>query len=359
MKYTTKEKFKDFGREVEVKEFTPSSIDDYYKAVPRFGTEWYEGWLSASVISASGKHYAFVRGYERESSNIILTFKMRDDLLDVSSKLIDKLYLGKTFFDKIEGQEAAIIKSPPSKHTFQIELKVNKIHWQEDNGDVDLHYESLGPALSWYIPAGRVKEELYYTAEVFRITGKVLGDPVNGYGSLDQAWITPGISWFASKGFLFFEDVWVVWANRYADGSTDYGVVIFGPENWNVCFYIDGGKAYTPKNNTIDIKWADERYPSKVDLALDNKTFQFEWNCERRLLEVKGMALWANGRMINLAKKEKPVEGYAWVEDIIFHQRNIPYSVLKGGTTLLSRLPNSLKSRAITKMFSKGLKKEK
>ncbi len=358
MKYTTEEKFKDFGREVIVKSFTPSSIDDYFKTTPRFGTVWYEGWLSASVNSASGQRYGFVRGYEKTSSNLMLSFKMRDDLLDVSSKLFEKLYLGKIVFDRVEGQEVAIIKSYPSKHNFQIQLNVNKIHWQEDNGDIDLQYESLGPALSFYIPSGRIKEELYYTAEVFRITGKVLGETVIGYGSLDQAWITPGISWFSSKGFLFFEDVWLIWANRYPDGSTDYGIVIFGPENWNICFYVDGGQAYTQKNNTIDIKWAEEGYPLKVEIAMDNNKFQFQWNCERRLLEVKGMALWANGRMINLAKKEKPVEGYAWLEDIIFHKRNTPYSVLKGGTTFLARLPNFLKSRLMMKIFSKGLKDE-
>ncbi len=357
MKKTNEELFRDLGKEVIVTPFTSNSICDYFKTTQKFGTVWDEGWLSASVKSASGQRFGFVRGYEKTSSNVILSFKMRDDLLTVSTKLFDKLYAGKIIFERVDGQEAAIVKSYPSKkHNFQIELNPHKIHWQEENGEIDLHYESLGPALSWYVPSGRIPEELYYTAESFRITGKVRGEDVIGYGSLDQSFITPGIDWFASKGFLFFEETWLIWANRYPDGSTDYGIVIWGPENWNVCFYVDGGQAYAPKNNTIDVKWAEEGYPLKVDVTMDNNKFQFQWNCERRILEVKGLALWGNGQMINLAKKDKPVEGYAWNENVLFHKKNISYSFLKRALTIMTHLPDFLKNRVYGKMFASGLK---
>ena len=356
MKKSNEEMFKDFGYEVIAAPFTPGSISDYFRTTQKKGLEWAEGWLSVSLQSDNGQRYGFVRGYEKTSSNLILSFKMRDDLLDVSSKLFKKLYTGKIVFDLTDGQEAVVIKSNPSKHNFHIQLNVNKIHWKEESGDIDLQFESLGPAFGYYIPGGRIKEELYYTEELFRATGKVLGETVNGYGSLDQVWLPPGIDWFESKGFLFFEDQWIVWANRYPDGSTDYGLVISGPENWNICFYADGGEIYTPENNNIDIKWAEEGYPLKVDVAMDNNRLQFQWTCKQRILEVKDMGLWANGQMINLAKKNKPVEGYAWFEGILFHKRNIPYSFLKSGSGIVSKLPNSLKSHVYEKMFSRGLK---
>ncbi|HQP29721.1 MAG TPA: hypothetical protein PLB81_00215 [Deltaproteobacteria bacterium] len=355
LKYSNQSLFQDYGREVIVTPFVPGSIDDYFRTTSRQGLLWDEGWLSASLQSASGKRYGLVRGYEKTHSNIIISFTMRDDLAGVSTRLFKKLYTGKIAFDRIDGKDAAIVKSYPARHSFEIQLGVHKIHWREEGGVVDLEFESLGPALSYYFPGVRIKEGLYYTAEVFRCTGTIRGERVSGYGSLDQAWLPRGMDWFQSKGFLFFEDLWLVWANRYRDGSTDYGVVISGPENWNVCFAVDGTEVTAPTENAVAVTWAPQGYPARVDVTMDHGQRQFQWHCQRRILEVKGMALWANGQMVNLARKEPPVEGYAWVEGITFHRKHIPYPLARFGSRCLMHLPDSLKSRIYERMFLSGM----
>jgi hypothetical protein len=49
--------------------------------------------------------------------------------------------------------------------------------------------------------------------------------------------------------------------------------------------------------------------------------YRFIWTCNSRLAEIKGFVLWANGQMVNTARKDTPVEGFSWTE---FRQRPFP-----------------------------------
>ncbi len=37
------------------------------------------------------------------------------------------------------------LKSYPAKNNFKIELEVNRFHWEEENGEIALHFNALGP----------------------------------------------------------------------------------------------------------------------------------------------------------------------------------------------------------------------
>ena len=156
---------------------------------------------------------------------------------------------------------------------------------------------------------------MYYTSEQHKVSGTILGEAVSGFGGLDQCWLPAGVTWFQSKTFLNLYDYWFYWANRYADGSTDYGLAFHGPGNSNLCFYGDEGKASVSTETEVEfnIRWAAEGYPEEINIKTGSH--QFRWTCDSRATPMPQEALgWTTGRVINLSKKDLPVEGNSNIE---------------------------------------------
>ncbi len=312
MKRNLDETAKAYGTDTIISSFTPQSIEEYSRTTTRFGLGWDSAWIYCSLTSAGGQKYALMRGYEKTSSSLFMTNRLLEDTRGVSPRMYKSLYIGPSFFDQVPGQKTLRVKSYPSKHNFQIDLEAGRFHHQEENGNIDLFFESLGPACRFLIPGARIKEDLYYTSELCSVKGKVEGEEVTGFGGLDQAWLPHGIGWAQSKCYLYFEEYWLVWANLYADGSVDYGIAGYGPGGWSLGYYVRDGRPYPSNDNSYKMEYADEGYPLKAEFKLGSN--EFKWSCNCRLNEVKGHVLHVNGQMMNTAVKEKPVDGFSWIE---------------------------------------------
>lgn len=313
MQKTREEVAQEVGAEVIGSYFTPQRIEEYYRTTERFGLTWDTGWIWGEVWTESGQRYTLCRGYEKASTNQILVCKLTDDLGRTSEKLYKHLYMGPMYFEMSADGEKVLLKSYPSKNNMKIELGVGTYHWEEENGEIDLHFDRLGPAFRFLSPAAATGEEVYYTSEVCRIEGVVQGEKVKGFGALDQAWLPPGVGWTQCKTYKYLQDYWIVFTNRYADGTIDYGISLYGAGNWNYGYYVDNGKAtLSMENNRFDMTWAEEGYPKKASLKMG--PVNLEWTVKSRMYEIKGNVIWAAGQMINLDKKEKPVESTSWVE---------------------------------------------
>lgn len=312
MNKTRDETAREVGTEVIGAPFTPTSIDEYYRETMRFGLTWDQAWLAGEVVTEDGKRYAFCRGYEKASTNLMLSQKLNPDLSKTSEKLYKHLYMGPMHFDKVEGKEMIVLKSYPAKNNFKIELEVNRFHWVEENGEIDLYFKALGPAFRWVSPAGKTNEELYYLAEYCEITGTVLGEAVTGFGSLEHDWLPPGIGWTQGKVYKYLQDFWVVFANRYEDGSVEYGLCQYGAGNWTAGFFVEDKNPYVSMDNEFKMDWAEEGYPREGAFRMG--PHKFKWIVKSRLFEIKGNVIWATGQMINQARKDLPVHSYSWIE---------------------------------------------
>lgn len=308
-----------YGTEIMAASFTPGSLEDYFRRTVRFGLIWDYGWLYAAVTSKGGQRYALHRGYEKASTNHVLTCKLQKDLSSVARKLYKHLYMGPAFFERLEEKNRILVTSYPARNNFKIEIEVNHFHWQEEEGAIDLQFEALQPACRWLNPGAGIQEDLYYTSELCQVTGTVLGEEVSGFGGLDQAWLPPGIGWTQCKIYQQIQDFWIVWANRYGDGSIEHGIGQYGAGGWNLGFFVQGGRPFISTDNVFLMTWAEEGYPLKADLEMG--PHRFTWTCNSRLAEIKGVVLWANGQMVNTARKDTPVEGFSWIE---FRQRPLP-----------------------------------
>jgi len=102
MKKTRDEIAKEVGKEVIGVPFIPDSIDDYFRTTEKFGLTWDSCWISGEVVATNGKRYAFCRGYEKASTNLILSQNLvLDDLSQQSSKLYKRLYMGPIILARI------------------------------------------------------------------------------------------------------------------------------------------------------------------------------------------------------------------------------------------------------------------
>ena len=262
------------GTETIISSFNPV-IEDYLRTTTRLGLGWDSAWIYAIVKTASGQRYSLTRGYEKASASMFMSCKMLDDTSEVSPRLFKRLYMGPILNQRIPDHDMVVVQSYPSKHNFKVEIKPNRYHWQEENGEVDLHLEALGPACRIISPGGRINEEMYYTSELCSVKGSIMGEEVTGFGGMDQSWLPHGIAWTQSKTYLYMESYWLVWANRYEDGTTDYGIAGCGPGGWNLSFYVRDGQPVFSNDNEFKVEYADAGYSTEMDIRLGANRFKW------------------------------------------------------------------------------------
>ncbi|MFC1822182.1 hypothetical protein ACFL9T_05710 [Thermodesulfobacteriota bacterium] len=315
MTKNSEELAKEYGIEVYTTSFTPDSLDDYSRTSNRFGLVWDQAWAYTTVTSVSGQRYAFIRGYEKAVTGMTMSSKLTEDMNMVSPRTFDHLYIGPVYFDLVEEKEMFRIKSWPARNNFQFDVAVNRMHWQEENGELDLHWEALGPACRILTPGAKIQEDMFYTSEICEVKGTVHGEEVSGFGGFDQCWLPPGIGWTQGKIYTYVQNYWIPWANRYADGSIEYGVTTFGAGDWSVGFFVENGKPYISNDNEINMTWGDyegDRVPLNADVR--HGQHHFKWTAGSRVSKIKGNMKWVDSKMINKARKDEPVETFSWNE---------------------------------------------
>jgi hypothetical protein len=97
-----------------------------------------------------------------------------------------------------------------------------------------------GPGFQFYAPAR--DEPLFYTTQVYWVTGHVLGKEVEGFIGLDHGYFLAGMEWKEYRYFRDLEVSWEVFANRFVDGTVEYGVIVAGRQGWSGAATFDGGK---------------------------------------------------------------------------------------------------------------------
>lgn len=121
--------------------------------------------------------------------------------------------------------------------------------WFEE-GAMDVRGTLVKPGMHWYLP-GR-DAGMYYVANIFEMSGTILGRPVRGMIGFDPIYMFEGGEIYRTKDALVQEKlelVWYTWATRYKDGSIDFGhftlghdlfgFAILGDEKGNVRFCYD------------------------------------------------------------------------------------------------------------------------
>lgn len=315
MKLTNEEVVEKYGKQPVIEAFTPSSLHDYSRLNTREGLVWDMGMLMVTVQNSEGQKFGLTRGYEKTMSGLWMSSRFNPDVTHASPRLFQRQYTGPIMYDLDEDQQTAKIESWPAKHNFKLDIQVGKIHWEEENGALNLELNSLGPALLYKDLGDGDYQGDVSTHESFEIKGALNGEEVSGLGVLMLAWYPAGIGFYHTTLYTHIQQSWIPWITRYEGGSIEYGskALFAGDVNWG--FYVKDGTPILGETCSIDTRWGDA---DGVDIPLEAEIqygdHSFNWMADGRMAIAKGNMNWISGKMINKAKKAKPVETFAWNE---------------------------------------------
>ncbi len=86
-------------------------------------------------------------------------------------------------------------------------------------------------------------DPLAYANQPYWLTGTILGERVEGPIFFDQVYFRHGSEW---KEYPYYTDVQVVWnifANKYADGTVEFGNITKGRGRWGAGIVVEGNTA--------------------------------------------------------------------------------------------------------------------
>jgi hypothetical protein len=140
-----------------------------------------------------------------------------------------------------------------------LELETTQGHMKWREGDVlSLDGSLVGPGVQIYAPDE--EQPVLYISQLYRVSGRVLGDDVEGFVFCDHVYWRPGYDW---KEYVVFKELqlgWEAFANEYEDGSIEWGHLCLGAAGFNFAAVAD-------QNGGVAL---DDRVTGGLDLVEDD-----------------------------------------------------------------------------------------
>lgn len=204
----------------------------------------------------------------------------------------------------------------PAGYPLTLELHDKNIEWSE--GDLlEVTGTLQGPGFQFYAPART--EPLFYTTQIYWVTGTVLGKPVDGFIGLDQGYFQSGKEW---KEYRYFEELelsWEVFGNRFTDDTVEYGVIVKGRQGWSGAATFDCG-ALVAKTDNVGAQYRldAEGFIETAHFDIGDEQYVFTGS-ERGRMRHFGEARWAGytsqaGTTRRVGDKRTLANGFTWVE---------------------------------------------
>ncbi len=296
------------GSKIHAEEFHPT-LPCYFRTYTPHDLAYQGHWLWTGVVDEDGNRYACLREWKTEYSMNALISKLDSDPEKYASRLYKQLNMGVIHFEKDDEQKVIHVAPAFVKDAFHIAIQPQKIQWKDADGELELEFNALGPALKYLCPGE--KENCFYTSEFCRVSGTIQGKKVKGFGGLDCSFGTPGIGWLQSKIYCILEKYWVVWANRYDDDSLEYGICFDGEADFNVGFIVRDGAAKI-SDCSIRMENFDDGFPGSAGVVMGDEKYLFK--TRSRVSRIKGLMQWAHGEMKREGDDKKIVESFSWIE---------------------------------------------
>jgi hypothetical protein len=163
---------------------------------------------------------------------------------------------------------------------FRLEHCADRVSWTE--GTIfDLEGRLIGCGIQWYDPS---PPGGFYAAEQYRVSGSILGTPVEGFVALDQLYLPAGMTWFESPYFSappYLEIAWNTFATEYEDSTIEAGQVFFGGQRMSFAVIVDEhGPAVVSRDVTAELTATPTGYPGAITYWIDGEAWC--WTAEER-----------------------------------------------------------------------------
>ncbi|KZS52861.1 hypothetical protein A4G26_19440 [Mycobacterium kansasii] len=148
-----------------------------------------------------------------------------------------------------------------------------------------------GPGFQFCMPART--EPLFYTTQVYWVTGTIAGKPAEGFVGLDHGYFQPGVEWKEYRYFKDLEISWEVFGNKFTDGAVDYGVIVKGRQGWSGAATFDAGKLVAKTDRLgATYRLDGEGFIEQARFDIDGQGYTFTGS-ERGKMRHFGEARWA------------------------------------------------------------------
>jgi hypothetical protein len=107
----------------------------------------------------------------------------------------------------------------------------DQMTWAE--GDA-LNLSGFRPTLGVQFFAPMRDEPLAYASTAYWLKGTVLGEPCEGPVFFDHVYFRHGAEWKEYRWYTDIQVSWNVFANKYDDGSVEFGHIVRGRQDWSV-----------------------------------------------------------------------------------------------------------------------------
>ncbi|HYH48237.1 MAG TPA: hypothetical protein VEG38_01695 [Acidimicrobiia bacterium] len=149
------------------------------------------------------------------------------------------------------------------------------LDWQE--GDIlDLAGRLVGPGLQ--VSAPDPTEPFYYSSQLYEVQGRVLGADVDGFVFVDHSAWPPGTDWKEYCVFNHLQLGWEAFANRYEDGTIEWGHLCIGADRFSFAMVgdADGAVALNTVDVTGGVDVRDDEYAARAVWQAGPHTWIFE-----------------------------------------------------------------------------------
>ena len=297
-----------YGSRVLAEAFQPT-LPYYFRTYRPHRLAYQASWLWCGIHDQEGNRYACLREWKTEYTLNVLVSKLDKDPQAVASRVYKRLNMGIIDFEMDQDQQVILVQPPFAPGAFHITVRPQHYQWKEADGELELDFRSLGPALKYLCPGER--EDALYMSEFCRVTGTLQGRSVRGFGGMDCAFGTPGIGWIQGKIYSLLEKYWIVWANRYEDESIEYGICFDGEADFNSAFIVRDGRAKI-SDCTIRMEHFNDGFPRQANITMGDELYLFETTA--RVSKIKAFMQWAHGQMTREGDERKIAERFSWLE---------------------------------------------
>jgi hypothetical protein len=148
-----------------------------------------------------------------------------------------------------------------SEEGMELRFTPGALDWTEGN-ILRLQGRLVGPGLQVYAPDP--DEAFYYSSQLYKVAGRVLGADVEGFVFVDHSAWPQGTDWKEYRVFNHLQLAWEAFANEYDDGSIEWGHLCIGADRFSFMMVADADGAVslhtTDVTGGVDLgehEWAD------------------------------------------------------------------------------------------------------
>ena len=214
------------------------------------------------ALQVGGRRLLLIRHFMNEMAGRFLVYE--GDVGDDMTFSPAKGYSGLCEIGEIDRSWG--LYQPGTPPRFRFTTRVSEARWVD--GPADLVLEVQPTALQFVTPDA--EEPLAYFARSFRVvSGDYAGEKVDdGVVMQEQVYLSSGRGWMLSKYKRQLQGAWVGFANRYTDGSSEFGSVCLGSRGWQFAVIVkSSGEHVLVDRPTGQVEAGDESFTMVADLG--------------------------------------------------------------------------------------------